>query len=96
MVAGTDVLRKELVALCREAGASLAYEELDPDVFGSELDGAAYADVERIAAVGAVITASDAQPSREEQPSNLASSSDTLQLSGKIRTAGSGTNSQFA
>jgi SAM-dependent methyltransferase len=58
IVDGVDVLRAQLVALCDDNGASLRYDELDPDVFGSELDGAAYADVERIAAVGAVLTRS--------------------------------------
>lgn len=41
---------------CESAGAALIIDELDPDVFGEELDNAAYAQVERIAAVGAVIT----------------------------------------
>lgn len=41
---------------CRNADASCAIEEIDPDVFGEELDLAAYAQVERIAAIGAVIT----------------------------------------
>ncbi|QIL03010.1 methyltransferase [Sphingomonas sinipercae] len=40
---------------CAAAGASLTVEDLDPDVFGEELDQPAYADVERIAAIGAVI-----------------------------------------
>jgi hypothetical protein len=31
------------------------YRELDPDVFGEDLDEPAYAQVERIALVGAVI-----------------------------------------
>jgi hypothetical protein len=38
------------------AGCLLRYRELDPDIFSGELRRAAYADVERIAAVGAVIT----------------------------------------
>jgi hypothetical protein len=33
----------------------MTYEELDPDVFGGMLRRPAYDDVERIAAVGAVI-----------------------------------------
>jgi hypothetical protein len=36
-------------------GGGLTYEELDPDIFSGELRREAYADVERIAAVGAVI-----------------------------------------
>jgi release factor glutamine methyltransferase len=58
IIDGVDVLRAQLVALCDDNEACLRYDELDPDVFGSELDGAAYADVERIAAVGAVLTRS--------------------------------------
>jgi SAM-dependent methyltransferase len=52
VVAGRDVLRGPLEALCREAGASFSYEELDPDVFGEQLREPFYEDVERIAAVG--------------------------------------------
>ena len=40
---------------CGDAGASLTVEEIDPDVFGEELDQPAYAEVERIAAVGALM-----------------------------------------
>lgn len=49
IVAGRDELKDAL----REAlnGFTLNYRELDPDVFGEELDHAAYADVERIAIV---------------------------------------------
>jgi hypothetical protein len=32
--------------------ANFGYEEIDPDVFGEELDRQAYADADRIAAVG--------------------------------------------
>jgi hypothetical protein len=35
----------------------LRYEEIDPDVFGEELEEEPYRNVERIAAVGAVIHA---------------------------------------
>jgi len=54
---GADPLKAALAAICEARGARLAYRELDPDVFGEELDTDAYADVERIAAVGAVLTA---------------------------------------
>lgn len=40
---------------CSRAGASLEWDEIDPDVFGEALSEPAYAEVERIAAVGAVI-----------------------------------------
>jgi methylase of polypeptide subunit release factors len=55
MEAGVSPLLAELGKLCADAGATLSVEELDPDVFGEELDRPAYAQVERIAAVGAVI-----------------------------------------
>jgi len=41
---------------CSDKSASFSAEELDPDVFGEELETPAYADVERIAAVGLRIT----------------------------------------
>ena len=54
---GADPLRSALAARCARQGARLEYREIDPDVFGEELETEAYADIERIAAVGAVITA---------------------------------------
>lgn len=56
IVAGRDVVRDALTALCAEQGLRLDYEEIDPDVFGRTLRQQAYRDVERIAAVGAVLT----------------------------------------
>jgi methylase of polypeptide subunit release factors len=53
---GRSPLLEALEGLCATKGASLAWEELDPDVFGDELHQAAYAHVERIAALGVVIT----------------------------------------
>lgn len=52
---GRDVVREGLETIVRESGASLSYAEIDPDVFAGELRRAPYAEVERIAAVGAVI-----------------------------------------
>lgn len=54
IVGGRDRFRELAERLCRGAGASFEYAELDPDVFGSELTDAAYAGVERLAAVGVV------------------------------------------
>jgi release factor glutamine methyltransferase len=48
-----------LVALrsdCNAAGAQITVEEIDPDVFGEELSGEEYRNVERIAAVGVRVT----------------------------------------
>ncbi|HEY8614678.1 methyltransferase [Phenylobacterium sp.] len=53
---GRDQLKAELTRAAEAQGCALAYRELDPDVFGEELDTAPYADVERIAVVGCTIT----------------------------------------
>jgi methylase of polypeptide subunit release factors len=55
IVDGIDRVREALVEIAAAADADLAYEEIDPDVFGEELDTPAYAHVDRIAAVGATI-----------------------------------------
>ena len=47
-----DLLERELP----RRDAALRYRVLDVDIFGEELEQPPYADVERIAAVGAVIT----------------------------------------
>lgn len=57
IVAGRDSVREALSALARGRGLELDYEEIDPDVFGGVLGQGAYRNVERIAAVGAVLTA---------------------------------------
>jgi methylase of polypeptide subunit release factors len=51
-VEGTAPLLDRVESLCREAGAALDLEEIDPDVFGEELERPDYRNVERIAAVG--------------------------------------------
>jgi methylase of polypeptide subunit release factors len=56
VVRGRDVVRDALTVLCAEQNLRLDYEEIDPDVFGRTLRQSAYRDVERIAAVGAVLT----------------------------------------
>jgi len=55
IVDGQDVLRPHLEEALPALGCSLWYHELDPDIFGDELEHEAYADVERIAAVGACV-----------------------------------------
>lgn len=55
IVDGRDTLHEALAKALPEPAFSLSYRELDPDVFGEELETAAYADVERIAIVGAVV-----------------------------------------
>lgn len=53
---GVDQFRQALEPAVAAQGCQLRYRELDPDIFSGELRRAAYADAERIAAVGAVIT----------------------------------------
>lgn len=53
---GHSPLIEALKRLCSKTGSSLQTEEIDPDVFGEELSNFAYSRVERIAAIGAVIT----------------------------------------
>jgi hypothetical protein len=54
IVDGRDELKEALEPALAERGCSLRYRELDPDVFGEELEKPPYHDVERIAVVGAV------------------------------------------
>lgn len=52
---GGNRLEAALAALASESGCRFACREIDPDVFGEELDNPPYADVERIAVIGAVV-----------------------------------------
>jgi SAM-dependent methyltransferase len=51
---GVDPFRRMLEVLFDERCSTASIRELDPDVFGEELDSPAYADVERIALVSVV------------------------------------------
>lgn len=51
IVDGVDLFLREAGARLDRAGFSWAYEEIDPDIFGSELSSEAYAAADRIAAV---------------------------------------------
>jgi len=55
IIAGRDALRSALERSLPGLGCSLSYREIDPDIFGEELERDSYAEVERIAAVGAII-----------------------------------------
>lgn len=55
IIDGEDPLQAALRRHLDPKAVALDYRELDPDIFGEELSGKAYADVERIAAVGAVL-----------------------------------------
>jgi methylase of polypeptide subunit release factors len=52
IVNGVDLFYQALRPHLDAAAAEITYEMLDPDVFGEELERAAYAEVERIAVVG--------------------------------------------
>lgn len=52
IVDGDAPLLDRIRAICREASATFSAVEIDPDVFGEELEEPAYRDVERIAATG--------------------------------------------
>lgn len=54
IVRGQDALRDALEGMAAEQGVRLRYREIDPDVFGEELEEPAYAQVDRIALVAAV------------------------------------------
>jgi hypothetical protein len=60
IVDGRDVLLDALRERLPAIGVRMDYRELDPDIFGDELDQPAYADVERIAAVGLVVRTTEA------------------------------------
>lgn len=56
IVGGRDALKSELARAMAELGCTLTYREIDPDVFGEELERPGYGDVDRIAVIGAVAT----------------------------------------
>jgi hypothetical protein len=55
IVAGRDGLREALDRALPGLGCTLRYAEIDPDIFGEQLDEPGYDAVERIAAIAAVI-----------------------------------------
>lgn len=54
IISGQDPLKVRLSAMATAHCCSLRYRELDPDVYGEELDRPAYAEVDRIALVAAI------------------------------------------
>jgi methylase of polypeptide subunit release factors len=56
IVGGRDGLRDAIETIAREQDCRCVVHEIDPDVFGEELDGPIYANVDRIAVLGAVLT----------------------------------------
>lgn len=55
IAAGVDGLKQDLAEYLAALGWPWSYRELDPDVFGEELDEPAYTQAERIAAVALVV-----------------------------------------
>lgn len=55
IVGGLDRLREGLERQLPALACTLEYSEIDPDIFGELLSGPGYEEVERVAAVGAVI-----------------------------------------
>jgi methylase of polypeptide subunit release factors len=55
IIGGGDPFRDALADLADEYGCTMRYWEIDPDVFGEELEREVYKDVERIAVVGAAL-----------------------------------------
>ena len=56
MVDGFDPFLAELLPLLSAANCKWLYEEIDPDIFGEELERPVYAHADRIAAVGLIAT----------------------------------------
>lgn len=57
IIAGADPFHAALAEAVAASGCTLDYRQLDPDVYGEELLTPAYAGVDRIALVGAVVSA---------------------------------------
>jgi hypothetical protein len=55
IINGTDLLREALSSRLRGCAFRMTYEEIDPDVFGEELDHPPYDSADRIAVVSVVI-----------------------------------------
>jgi hypothetical protein len=54
---GRDAFREEASRIVAESGCRCDYTEIDPDVFGEELETPTYQHVERIAAVSLTVLA---------------------------------------
>jgi methylase of polypeptide subunit release factors len=67
IVDGHDVLLERLTEAFRGTEWQIDYRELDPDIFSEDLDQPAYAEVERIAAVGLVVTRTGGEASPAER-----------------------------
>ncbi len=59
IVDGHDVLRADVERMLEGVGATWSYQEVDPDVFGEELDREPYDHIDRIAVVVLTVTRQD-------------------------------------
>lgn len=55
IVGGVDLFKEAVLGQLKGAGVNLTYEEIDPDVFGEELEAAPYDRADRIAVVSVVL-----------------------------------------
>jgi methylase of polypeptide subunit release factors len=55
IVAGVDLFKGAVLCLLKDESVKLSYEEIDPDVFGEELEAPPYDRADRIAVVSAVL-----------------------------------------
>lgn len=62
IVDGNDPFRAELLPLLGALDCEWSYEQIDPDVFGEELEREVYAHADRIAVVGLVVTRNQSLP----------------------------------
>lgn len=74
MIDGSDTFLASVAPALRNADVKWNYVEIDPDVFGEELDNPVYARVERIAAVALVVVKSNPTAARASRPSPAYSS----------------------
>ena len=56
MVAGHDPFHEAVLPLLSDEAFNWSYRELDPDVFGEELEKPGYEQAERIAVVALIVT----------------------------------------
>jgi methylase of polypeptide subunit release factors len=60
IVNARDPFRQRCEAILSEHAVEVRYEEIDPDVFGEELERPRYAAVDRIAAVALIVRSTEA------------------------------------
>lgn len=71
VIDGSDTFLASVTPVLRHADVEWNYAEIDPDVFGEELDNPVYARVERIAAVALVVVKSNPTAARASRSSLL-------------------------